>query len=261
MRTLVISGFLIIFILIQFFRAGEAARTIDGDGSGYYAYLTAVFIHGTTDFTEVFEFEKSRRSLDYMGHYFHQEDGRLFNKYYLGTALLMLPFFLMAMLYSFIIGMPVDGYNILFQYAISLGAAVYAATGIIAGRKLLEMFNIPKKEGLFTMLAVLLGTNLFYYTFFHPSHSHVYSFAIISWFLLYSRKFLTGGNVRHFRIAMLLFGLVMLIRPTNGLVILTWPFLAGSFSVLKQRISFLFAHPLVLFSGFLLFSQIGRAHV
>jgi hypothetical protein len=253
MRTLIISGIVTIFILIQFFRGGEAARTIDGDGSGYYAYLTAVFIHGTTDFSEVFAFEKSRRSLDYMGHYFHQEDGHIFNKYYLGTALLMLPFFLLAMLYSFIIGMPVDGYNFLFQYAISLGAAVYAASGLIAGRKLLELFGISKKPALLTMVVILLGTNLFYYTFLHPSHSHVYSFAAVAWFLLYSRKFLESGSIRYFRIAMLLFGLVMLIRPTNGLVILIWPFLAGSFKVLMQRLGFLIKHPLTFFSGLLLF--------
>ncbi|HPA31612.1 MAG TPA: hypothetical protein PLV14_08440, partial [Bacteroidia bacterium] len=163
MRTFILGGVIIMFILTQLWRGGSAMRTVDGDGSGYYAYLTAVMIHHTTDFTTIYELEKSRRGLDYTAHYFHEKDGKMVNKYYLGTALMLLPFFLLASMYSFITGMPVDGYNILFQYAVSMGAAIYLALGLLATRKLLATFHIRKEVQLITLIALLFGTNLFYY--------------------------------------------------------------------------------------------------
>ena len=53
------------FTVVNFIAPKDIRSTmIDGDGSGYYAYLPALLIHGSVDFTPVFEFEKQRRSLD-----------------------------------------------------------------------------------------------------------------------------------------------------------------------------------------------------
>lgn len=253
MRTFIVGGLILVFFAVQLMRGGSALRTIDGDGSGYYSYLTAVFVHGTTDFTPVFETEKSRRSLDYMGHYFHPFDGKLINKYYLGTALLMLPFFLLAWLYSLITGMPPDGYNILFQYAISLGAAVYAAIGLLAAKRFLMLSGLARNISLFTILLLIFGTNLFFYTFLHPSHSHVYSFAAIAGFLLTTKRFMLWGRRRDFYFSMALLGLVVLIRPSNAIIVLIWPFLAGSVKQLKEQFLAVFHQKKMLLVGTLLF--------
>jgi len=61
MRTLLISGIFVVFIIVQLLRGADGKRIIDGDGSGYYSYLTTVFIHKTIDFNAVFDFERSRR--------------------------------------------------------------------------------------------------------------------------------------------------------------------------------------------------------
>lgn len=256
MRTFLISGIFIIFILVQLFRGADAKRIIDGDGSGHYAYLTALFVHNTTDFTPVLEYEKSRRGLDYMGHYFHPYEDVLVNKYYLGTALLMLPFFLLAFLYSFVIGMPVDGYNFLFQHAVALGAATYASLGMVLINKLLQSFNISKKLSLFTILMLLFGTNLFHYTFFKPSFSHVYSFATIALFLLASRRLFLYQTKRSFYVAVFAFALACLIRPANGLIIFALPFVAANAQRLKDTFQFLLGHPRIIFSGLLLFAVV-----
>lgn len=253
MRTFIFSGVILIFIIVQLLRGGAAINTIDGDGSGYYAYLTAVFVNGSTDFTKVYEVEKSKRGLDYMGHYFHPLGEKMINKYYLGTALMMLPFFLLAWIYSTILGIPPDGYNILFQYAISLGAAFYAALGLIALKRFIESFEIEKKVSLITVAVILLGTNLFFYTFLHPSHSHVYSFAVITLFLTFSRHFFLFSKKIDFYLAAFFFGLIMLIRPTNGIVIFALPFVSGSFSNLRVRSNWLLSKPRTLIFGMILF--------
>lgn len=253
MRTFITGGILVVFIFMQFVCGGDSRNIIDGDGSGYYAYLPAIFIHGTTDFTPVFELEKSRRGLDYMGHYFHQVGEKKVNKYSLGTALMMLPFFLLAWLYSIITGMPPDGYNILFQYSIAFGASIYAAIGLLATKKLIELFDVGKAVSLISVILVLLATNLFYYTFLQPSHSHVYSFAAISVFLLFARRYFLYEKLNDFRLAILVFGLIILIRPTNVIIFLSLPFLSGSSAVFVRSVKKLFKTPKILMLGLLSF--------
>lgn len=253
MRTFIVGGLILVFFAVQLMRGGSALRTVDGDGSGYYAYLTAVFVHGTTDFTPVFETEKGRRSLDYMGHYFHPFEGKLINKYYLGSALLMLPFFLLAWLYSIITGMPPDGYNILYQYAVSLGAAVYAAIGLLATKRFLMLSGLPRGIGLITIILLIFGTNLFFYTFLHPSHSHVYSFAAIAVFLLTARSFMLWERRRDFYFSMVLLGIIVLIRPSNAVIVLILPFLAGTAQQLKTVMLNLFKNNRLLIAGLVLF--------
>ncbi len=244
MRTFLVSGILILFIIVQLWQGIDAKKTIDGDGSGYYAYLTTVLHYKTTDFKQVFNYEKSRRGLDYMGHYFHEYNGKTVNKYYMGAALLILPFYLLALLYSKIAFLPLDGYNIIFQYAVSLAAAFYLGLGLLFTNALLRTYNIKKPIRLIVVLSLMLGTNLFYYAFFHPSHSHVYSFAAIAGFAYFARNFMLSGRSRHLFIMAFVFGLVGLIRPTNLLLVLLIPFFANDFEQFKQRFKWLISKPM-----------------
>lgn len=256
MRTFITGGVIVIFIVIQLLRAGTVVQTINGDGTGYYAYLPAIFIHHTTDFTPVYELEKERRGLDYMAHYFHKTEHGMVNKYQLGTALMILPFFLMAWLYSIIIGMPPDGYSILFQYAVSLAAAVYLAIGLLATRKLLQLFGIRKSVQLTTLLALLFGTNLFYYAFLHTSHSHVYSFSAIAVFLVLSKNFFLSSQTKDFLLAAMALGLVVLIRPTNGLVVLALPFLSADLATFRASWRQIISKPKLIALSVLLFLSV-----
>lgn len=252
MRSFVIAGVIIIFYLMQLLLQQKASRHVDGDGSGYYAYLTAIFIHKSTDFTPVLETERKRHSLDYMAHYFHQVNDVMINKFYLGTALMMLPFFLMAMLFSWITGMPLDGYNIIFQYGVALAGATWLAIGLLASKRLLLLFKIPKPSAVIALIAIALGTNLFHYAYLQPSHSHVYSFAAVALFLLYTRLFFLRLRSRYYLLAAFFYGLVVLIRPSNGILLLAIPIVAGSGELFLSGLRFLGAKPRILVRGLLL---------
>jgi len=64
--------------------------------------------------------------------------------------------------------------------------------------------------------------------------SHIYSFAFISMFIYFSKQyFLSFQRVNITRLALIL-GIIILIRPVNGLIVLTWPFAARNFSVLRN---------------------------
>ncbi len=236
------TGLLMVFLLTVFytvnFIAPEHPRTtvIDGDGSGLYAYLPAVFISHTVDFTPVFYFEKSLRTPGYQGHNYHKAGGIMINKFWCGTALLEMPFFLLAWILSLIFGLPPDGYNILFQYAVALAGIFWAGIGIVYTVRLLRLYNISETFAWGMVLAGFLSTNLFFYTFINPSASHVYSFSLVALFLYYSKKLFIRFQKKPLYASAFLLGLITLVRPVDFVIVLALPFLASSPEVFLKTI-------------------------
>lgn len=208
--------------------SGFTNRIIDGDGRASYAWLPALFIYHSTDFTNVYNYEKSVLPEDYMGHYFIDHNDVKINKYYCGTAILMLPFFLLAFIISWLTGMELNGYSVLFQYGILLASVFYSIAGLLLLYSSLRKLSIDKYSSFFTIIILLFGTNLFYYTFMHAAASHVYSFFAASLFIYLVisliNSFYTGKAV----LLAFTLGVIVLIRPVNALIVLSIPFLAGN---------------------------------
>jgi len=230
---------------------GFRDNIISGDGRGYYAYLPAIFIHKTLDFTKIYEIEKEKYSLSYQGHYFIDHDDIKINKYYSGTALLLLPFFLLAYFLSFLFGYSLDGYSLIFQYAVFIGGIFYGLLGLFFSKKLLSIYTIPKNIISIILILILFGTNLFYYTFVNPSFSHVYSFSMIAVFLYFTKKTFINYEIKNIFWASVALGLTILIRPTNFIILFIIPFLASDFKLLKQTIKRFFKFKKELFISFL----------
>lgn len=226
---LLIFIFLVAFISANFVGPNKYRKVIiDGDGSGLYAYLPAIFIYHTTDFKQVFEFEKSRRSPDYMGHYFHLYEDTLINKFSSGTALLQLPFFLLAYILSLLFGLEADGQNALFQYSVAFSAMFWAFLGLLYFIKLTKLYQLRTEVAWTIAITGLLGTNLFYYTFIAPAASHAYSFSLISIFLYFLKKNFLEYNRKSIYLAAFLLALIVLVRPINIIVVAVIPFIASS---------------------------------
>jgi len=233
---------IIVFIIINFLGTNSFRKVfIDGDGRGHYAYLTSLLIYHSVDFDDVFRFEKQNRPPDFMGHYYHEIDDTLINKYTAGTALLQLPFFLLGFLLSFIFGFPQDGYNVIFQYCVALSTLFWVGIGLIYFVKLLGTYNIKQKYAWLMAIVGLFGTNLFYYTFIQPSFSHAYSFSLITIFLYFSRMVFIDYKKRYVLLASFLLGLIVLVRPINIIVIASLPFIAETsqnfFDAIKRKVS------------------------
>ncbi|MEJ2594892.1 MAG: hypothetical protein P8100_07135 [bacterium] len=229
------------FIMINFIGPDKKrTRIIDGDGSGLYAYLPTVLIHRTVDFTPVFNEEKSRRALDYQGHYFYKHQDILINKYTSGTAIMETPLFLAAWLLSPVFGLPQDGYNVLFQYSVALSAILFVFLGLLSLARLMSFYSVKRWLVYLMLLFLLFGTNLFYYTFMAPAMSHAYSFGLISIFLYLMKSLFLHYRKVNLYLAAFVFGLIILVRPVNGIVLFFIPFLAGSFhnlfSLLKRKV-------------------------
>lgn len=208
---------------------------IMSDGKGYYAYLPAIFIYHDLHFSFFEKIERETYASEFHFYeYRYAIDGKVINKYYSGTALAMLPFFGIGHLLSALTGKSLDGYSVHYTTMINLAAIAYLALGLWFLAKLLKTYQIRKGYITLILTAITFGTNVFYYTVVEFSMSHIYSFAFVTMFLYYTRTCFHGYDRKHLILAGAAAGMVLLIRPVNGLVIAAVPFLAGSWQDLHR---------------------------
>ncbi len=220
-----ITAVLVVFFCLHGFFSNTRSELIKSDGLGYYAYLPAKFIYHDNTFSFMEKCHKDNyQSIGLQG-FTNEIGGKKVDKYFVGTAVLLLPFFLLAHWLSLLFGMPADGYSLLYQYFTGLGAIFYLGLGLLYTKRLLKIYGASPGSIAFILASIVFGTILFHYTVLEPSMSHVYSFAMISAFLYYGKKLFTEDGLLLPVFISLAF--VILIRPVNGLVILALPFLAG----------------------------------
>jgi hypothetical protein len=243
-KTFIIVALLIWFISLDKVRLlrwkGDNKRawenTIASDGNGYYAYLPAILIYQDFEYKFVDKIDQSGKyKLSKQGSGFVNttSKGDAVNKYYCGVAIMMLPFFLIAYFLSYLGGYDLDGYSILFQKCASFGALVYVIIALFFLRKVLMHYKLKEWQASILVGFFYFGSNLYYYTILEPSMSHVYSFTAISVFIWLMIKAIHEGKRQHFIFGAALLGLIILIRPTNGIVVFAIPFLAGNSETLK----------------------------
>ncbi|MBN2637521.1 MAG: hypothetical protein JXR65_00375 [Bacteroidales bacterium] len=228
----------------------KVEKVIKADAIGYYDYLPALFIHH--DFVRL----NDSCSKNYALYNRIQKEGvyvpyrgYLVDKYPAGTAVLQLPFFLLTYLITPLQGNSDDGYQKPFQNAVHSAAVFYLFLGIILLGKILAFYNIKRGISVFIELLVVFGTGITNYANFDAGFSHVYSFFAINAFLYFTLKYFKTKSVRSFIAASLFFGLILILRQINGLILFFIPFLAGSFTNLKQVVLYTLNKPKILFSG------------
>lgn len=249
---------LCVWVTSNFNWAGHrSGRIIQTDGTGYYAYLPAIFIYKDLNF----RFFDDIASKNY--HPNHAYDYRYFynntpvNKYYAGTSLAIMPFFLIAHGISLLSGSPADGYSYFYMVMISLAAIFYLGLGLVFLKKiLLNMKGSGEKLVSFILILIVFGTNLFYYVVEEPSMSHVYSFGFITWFIWLSIRYFQQPGRRRVIIMAAVFAVIILIRPVNGLVILLLPFAAGGSQEFINGFRFIFRNYVWLITSLIVFLAI-----
>lgn len=202
-------------------------RTVlQADAKGYYAYLPALFIY---DDPNLGFFDRIERETYYDANTFYDYrfgfEGHIVDKYFMGTAIAQLPFFLGTHALVSATGGLADGYSKPYVVAVNLAAIAWVLVGLFCMAKLLRTYGIDDRWIAFLMLAYTFGTNLFYYTVVAPGMSHAYSFGLCSAFLLLGRAL--PGRASTSRVILLgaLLGLIVLTRPVNGLLLFALPLL------------------------------------
>lgn len=222
-------------------KTGEFNYVVRSDGSGYYAYLPAFFIYDDPTFELTKQNEAVYHNGDISNYYvFKTAEGKHYNKYFPGLAVLQLPFFLLACLFAKLIGAPVDGYSTVFQVFFWIGSLVYAFAGLFLWLRFLRLFFKEKTEQVApALLLFCVATPVVFYSFFTPSFTHVYSLFLFGALLNVVIKLRDGISSKGMILTGVLLGGIFLLRPTNLVILLAIPILwneAGGFKDWLNRL-------------------------
>ncbi len=236
---------LLLFTIQQFI--GFPERAIFSDGEGYYEYLPATFIHKdinrrnkpATEYPHIYE------RINNYGNYIDYKEYKV-NKYQIGTAVLQAPFFLYAYCNASLTDTFEDGYQRPFQTSMLVSAFFYLLLGLYFFKKFLELYEIKKPLIFLSQFLLVFSTSIIHYVNTEATFSHVYSFFAITAFLYVVKLYYTKKQTRDFLLAAAVFGLVLLIRQVNGLLIFALPFLAGSWENFKSTAQDLLRKPVIL---------------
>ncbi|MCC6575931.1 MAG: hypothetical protein IT228_01195 [Flavobacteriales bacterium] len=220
--TWAIAGLMVLLTTLQVRWAwiGESGHDweniVRSDVRGYYGYLLAVFIrhdlgHEPAEPTYVQ----------------HTADGTL-NKYFAGTAVMMAPWFAAGHALALMSrDAPKDGRSGWEFMAVGLGGLVHVMLGLLLLRALLTGLGVRDATVGWVLVATTLATPLLQYATMQPGWSHVHSFLAFSAFLYLVHRLAEGGGMRWMVLLGAVLGLIVLIRPVNGLVVLAVPMVAG----------------------------------
>lgn len=205
---------------------------ISSDAEGYHAYLAALFIRHDLGHEA------------YDSDYLHETPTGTLNKYTCGEALLLLPFFLAG--HAFATTFDLGAYPEAWSYgaATRLAAWVYALLGLWCLNLVLRGLSVRPGPRAWVVASLTAGTQLLQYTSMHPGWSHAYSFSAMAAFLLSVQRMQLRPTVGRTVAMAACLGLIILLRPTNALVVLALPVLLGRASWPFARL--LFSRPTVL---------------
>ncbi|HHO41780.1 MAG TPA: hypothetical protein ENN12_00260 [Epsilonproteobacteria bacterium] len=191
---------------------------IRSDGYGYYSYLTTIFIDVDLSFKTAISSMPHGHTMQSIGLSWYEITGNILNKYTMGVAIMQLPFFMIAHLYSLVFGASADGYSAPYQIAMYISAVFYAFVGVLYMYKTLLLFT-KEKIALISLVGIVFGTSLFHYTTFDATFSHVYSYFLVSLFvykiLSYSSNYYKNLD---FFILGFIFGMIVITRVPNAIL-------------------------------------------
>lgn len=236
---------LLMFTIQQFI--GFPGRTIFSDGEGYYEYLPATFIHKDINRRNetVIEHPDRYGRINNFGNYIDYKAYKV-NKYQIGTAVLQTPFFLYAYSTTQLNDSYQDGYQQPFHDAMRVSACFYLFLALYFFKKFLQLYEIEKPLIVLSQFLLIFSTAITNYINVEAAFSHVYSLFAITVFLYLVKSYYTQKRKRDFLLAAACFGLILLIRQVNGLILFSLPFLAGSWQNFKETLLELIHKPLLL---------------
>lgn len=208
-------------------------KIIYWDVLSYYAYLPATYIYNDISLSFI-----DKNPVLYGDKFwpYKTPTGKYAIKTSMGLAFLYAPFFFVAHPMAQMLGYEANGYSPPYKFALTLSALFYLAIGLYFLAKVLRRYFSQTVTAI-TLISVTIGTNLLHYATAEATMPHSYNFALFSVFLYVSMKWHEKNNLKNSILLGLLSGLIVLIRPTNILVLIIF-ILWGvyDFNSLQERI-------------------------
>jgi hypothetical protein len=238
--------FIALFYFIAFYKCNYWQQAAyNGDSWGYYAHLPATFIYG-----DVGNYEQTINAVkkyapglpdprvDKYG-VRPTPTGKYAIKYSQGLAVLWLPFFAVAHFFCKMTGFyAADGFSAPYMLLVGLSVIFYVLLGFwFLWQVLIRYFD--EKIVLMTLLALSLGTNLFYFTVYNNLMAHALLFSAYCCLIYASDSFYRSPSHGLAMGIATSLAMIVLIR-TNELYAIFIPFCWGFTSWKNRSENFLF---------------------
>ncbi len=208
-----------IMALILIYPDGTPMPPIRSDGVGYYLYLPATFLYHDLSLQSIAVDQFGGSIPIWTGAELWGETGRYLIKYPIGEAVMMMPFFLVALGLSSIGGSDLNAFSPAFQISAVLSALFYTTASLAVLYTVLKE-HFEDRIILPVMVGITFGTNLFHYATFEATFSHAYSFFLVSCFLYLLQRIYRHNETGRGWFATLgaVAGLLLITRPSNVVI-------------------------------------------
>jgi hypothetical protein len=203
---------------VYVYRSGIAPEPIRSDGFSYYVYLPSWFLYGDTTLSSV--------ARDCCGGAFPENTGvvrwpgtrRWVNVHPIGVAVMQAPLFPLAHALTKWTNLSPDGFSLYYQHADGLAGLAMVIAGLAFVRALLRR-HFSDRVVAWTLIALLLGTNLYHYATFDSSYSHPYSFLLVAALMSSIARWYERPSAGTSLLLGIAGGLMVLVRHPNALLL------------------------------------------
>ena len=208
------------------------------DKAGYYIYLPATLYYH-------WDLKACPQKMDERtgyGFVYEQSKGKIKTDFTYGVAFLLSPFFVATHSITKIAGIPQDwAFAPVYHKMADVASVFYLALGLFLLFRFLRKY-FSERSSYITVLILFAGTGLFYYSVIDTLMSHVYSFFLVSLFLLFLKKFLDDTSKRLYLLVFILtFAFAVLIRPSALMLVFVLLFLdVSSRAAFIERLKLIF---------------------
>ncbi|NCU03163.1 MAG: hypothetical protein GXC73_04180 [Chitinophagaceae bacterium] len=208
-----------------YFLHGRKSTVFYGDALGYYLYLPATFIYGNHGQYQQLPTDKD---IDQGIHNYTSDmntqlpkspKGFTVNQYTYGTAAFEFPFFITAHLLEKITGRKANGFSSTYENAIRVAGVFYLLIGLFLVFKSLQEF-VNRNTAIVTCCFILIGTNLFWFSFYQPGMAHVILFFLYAALIYFTIQVHKRQKLVYFIAIGLTAGFITVTRPSDILCLL-----------------------------------------
>lgn len=202
-------------------------RLTKDDVQYYYIYASAMVVYNDYHLEEVYQ-KLPAEVKSNLWLIKDQESNRYYSKMAMGIAILYAPFTAFAHYVLVpLMDYPADGYSPPYKIGLLISALCFFLFGLWQLRKILLKYFSENITAL-TLIVIAFGTNLTWYVSTEATMSHVYSFALVIFFYRMLERWFEKPGFWLTVLNGLVFGLIVLIRPTNIMFVVLF-FATGSF--------------------------------
>lgn len=237
-----------ILLSIGFFlKWGKTSFVFYGDALGYYYYLPSALLYHNMHQIDSLPTDKGIEPaiLNYAKEFRltnPSPKGYYINQYTYGVALMELPFFAIAHGYEYVTHGNANGFSNSYQWMIKFSSILFVILGLWLTYRILSMLY-NKNVAFYTCIILLMGTNLFWFTFYQSGMAHTPLFFLFSLLIFSTIRIHQHPSLKYFILIGFSAGLITIMRPTDIICILI-PLGYGVYSIgtFQEKYRFLLLH-------------------